>query len=123
MSKIAIIACVKEKHQTAMPAIDLYCSDEFKKWLLHAKQLQPDTIYILSGKYGLILPETIIEPYDLNLNEADESYHLSWSREVIQKLEQHHDLKNDQFIFYTNKHYAEHLLPLMNKFEFPFINE
>jgi hypothetical protein len=119
MAKIALIACVKKKLLVPSPAIELYNSTDFRSWVELANQTPVDAIYILSGKYGLLLPEQIIEPYDFNLNEANENYHSKWSAQVLIQLRERHNLEKDHFIFYTNHRYAELLISELNSFEFP----
>jgi len=64
--KIAIINCVNSKHQTAMPAGDLYTSISFRAKKAFVEKAY-DKWYIFSLKYGIISPDTIIEPYNISL--------------------------------------------------------
>jgi hypothetical protein len=64
--KVAIINCVNQKHQTATLAKDLYTSISFraKRAFVEAKY---DKWFIFSLKYGIIEPNTIVEPYNISL--------------------------------------------------------
>ncbi len=64
---IALVSCVKKKRAARCPAQDLYDSDLFRKMRCYAKQ-HSDRWFILSAKYGLLSPETEIEPYEQTLN-------------------------------------------------------
>ena len=68
--KIAVINCVNLKHQTAMPAGDLYTSISFKAKKTFVEKAY-DKWYIFSLKYGIISPDTIIEPYNVSLSTTD----------------------------------------------------
>ena len=64
--KIAIINCVNQKQQIATSAKDLYTSISFraKRAFVEAKY---DKWFIFSLKYGIIEPDTTIEPYNISL--------------------------------------------------------
>ena len=64
--KIAIINCVNSKHSTAMPAGNLYTSISFRAKKAFVEKAY-DKWYIFSLKYGIISPDTIIEPYNITL--------------------------------------------------------
>ena len=118
MRKVALVACVKEKLAYAEKARNIYQSKEFKNWLEWANH--QDAFYILSGKYGLLLPDEVIEPYDFNLNEASKEYREMWSERVIQKLSSLEDLKETHFSLLCNDVYAQGILPHIPHWEMPF---
>ena len=62
-NKLIIIGCSALKLKHAAPAKDLYTGPIFKKLFNLANRIGGD-IYILSSLHGLILPDTIIEPYE-----------------------------------------------------------
>jgi hypothetical protein len=68
MPTIALVACVSKKNTTPMPARDLYISAWFRKASMYAARVA-DRWYILSAKYGLVAPDTMIKPYDETLNK------------------------------------------------------
>jgi cytoplasmic iron level regulating protein YaaA (DUF328/UPF0246 family) len=118
MRKVALIACTKEKESNSCAAISMY-QGEFKNWLKHAQQLNLDQIYILSGKFGLLLPDELIEPYDFNLNLSDREYYLNWNERVIKKLKELENLEETLFYMFTNHHYASEMIKEMSHYEFP----
>ena len=80
MTKIAIVQCGAMK--LSMPrmdqcrAEDLYISDLFKKSLAHAyKTVGRRNTYIISSKYGLIRPWTIVRPYEQNDGDFQIEYY------------------------------------------------
>ena len=60
--KIAILNCVNKKHEIKQQAQDLYYGISWDAKSAFVKT-RYDKWYILSAKYGLIEPTTIIEPY------------------------------------------------------------
>ena len=119
MKKIVLISCVSQKRTHQSKAKDLYISALFKKNLAYARRLNPDVIYILSAKYGLLDLETEIDPYNLTLNTMSAGQIRSWADKVLQQLSQVADLNNDHFIFLAGMKYRKYLLPHLRSFEVP----
>ena len=67
MSKVILISCVSLKRNVKCEAQYLYISPLFVKSLQYAKLQNPDKIFILSAKYGLVKCDDIIEPYNVTL--------------------------------------------------------
>ena len=67
-NQIVLISCVSQKLSHRAKAKDLYVSTLFRLNLKYAKILNPDAIYILSAKHGLLSLEQEIEPYEQTLN-------------------------------------------------------
>jgi endonuclease III len=119
IKKIILIACVKTKRETPSKAIDLYISPLFKKSLEYAQLLNPDKIYVLSAKYGLVSSEEVIEPYELTLNNMPTSEIKKWSKRVLDQLSSVTDLKNDNFIILAGQNYRKYLIPHIKHYEIP----
>lgn len=66
MTTIGLVACGKGKTDHPAPAAALYNGTHFRKASAYGRD-HYDRWAILSAKHGLILPETVIEPYDLSL--------------------------------------------------------
>ena len=79
--RICLIACRKEKLPHAAPAKDLYQSLQFKKSRRWAEATF-DRWYIVSGKYGFVDPEEVLDPYDLALQRVPKAERLKWSERV-----------------------------------------
>lgn len=88
----------------------MYIGEAFKLWVDDAQAKKVNAIYILSGKYGLLLPDEIIEPYDVNLNEASDDERKLWAIKVIDRLKEFEELTSVQAGLYCNAQYAEFLL-------------
>ncbi len=116
--RVHLITCVKEKKDVPSSASSLYKGALFKK-ILAIAQLESDTFYILSGKYGLLNPDAIIKPYDVNLNDMTIDYQNKWSESVLLDLKKKCDLVNDHFVIYCSKTYYKNLVPYMSSYEVP----
>jgi hypothetical protein len=119
MKKIVLISCVSQKRAYRSKAKDLYISALFKKNLAYAWQLNPDAIFILSAKYGLVDLDAEIEPYDLTLNTMPAMEIRNWAEKVLQQLRQVADIRNDHFIFLAGMKYRKYLLPHLASYEIP----
>ena len=120
MRKVALVACVKDKLDIPSKAIELYNNDAFSSWIKDAQSKDVEQIYILSGKYGLLLPEEIIEPYDLNLNTQTDKYQIEWYRTVLNRLKQLEDLNSTHFILYTSETYYKGFIHVLKSYEIPY---
>ena len=111
MTKIALIGCTSKKQDYECPAIEMYTkSNYFNLKLDYCRKINVDKIYILSAKYGLLEPETIIKPYDLHLGKTSKDYRLNWSENVLKNLKGKTDLENDEFIILAGNDYMKYLL-------------
>ena len=119
MRHIILIACCKRKAKEKLPASKLYQGDLFCKSLAYAKGVHPNSIYILSAKYGLVGLEDEIEPYDTTLNTMPALERRDWSRRVLKALGTVADLHTDLFTILAGKRYREGLVSHMSKVDIP----
>jgi len=108
---IVLVACVKEKANTALPAKDLYISGWFKKAAAAAQVLGPSW-FILSTKHGLLNPDTIVEPYQKAFRDMDDAERKYWAENVFRQLQQVLTA-GDTLVFLADKDYYEILLELL----------
>ena len=73
--------CSADKTCRPTRAADLYSSQRFQADRAYAEH-NFDTWYILSGKHGLLSPETVVEPYDFDLNRQTPEYRHQWAVRV-----------------------------------------
>jgi cytoplasmic iron level regulating protein YaaA (DUF328/UPF0246 family) len=119
MVKIVLVSCVKKKLPYKAKARDLYISTLFKYSLDYAESLNPDKIFILSAKYGLVDPEVEIEPYDKCLINMSSKETKEWADRVIDQIKKEADLKEDEFIFLAGEKYRKYLLPHISNYQIP----
>ena len=80
---------------------------KLKKHLQYAQSLQPDKIFILSAKYGLLDLNEEIEPYNETLNKKSDKEIKLWAKNVLERLKQEADLEKDEFIFLAGEKYRK----------------
>ncbi|NTG63003.1 DUF6884 domain-containing protein [Rhizobium rhizogenes] len=69
MRRISLVMCSRSKRPARSAARDLYNSPRYLRDRAAAEATRDDWL-ILSGKYGLVDPDCVIEPYDFDLNAA-----------------------------------------------------
>lgn len=115
-----MIACVSKKASKRQTAEKLYLSDLFKKELCYAREIiQPDDIFILSAKHGLVKLSEELDPYDLTLNTMLSKERKAWAEKVLADLKREADFNNDQFVFLAGNKYRQYLLPVLKQYEIP----
>lgn len=117
--KIVLISCASKKLPERAKAKDLYVSQLFKLNLRYACSLNPDRIFILSAKYGLLNPDEEISPYNETLNTKSKQEIKLWADEVLKKLKNVGDLERDEFIFLAGERYRKYLVPNIKNYKIP----
>ena len=111
MKKIVLISCGKEKLGQRAEAGKMYTGDLFTRSLKYAeKKLNPNKLFILSAKYGLLKLYKVIEPYDMTLNNMRVTEKRRWANKVLQQLRTQTNLNNDYFVFLAGKNYRDLLI-------------
>jgi len=88
----------------------MYQSDWFLKASAYARH-HADRWYILSAKYGLLAPETVIEPYDKTLAMGmSTTERENWSEEVYRDLLRV-TTSDDKLVILAGQKYRDHLIP------------
>ena len=122
MKKIILISCVSKKINQKTIAQNLYISTLFQKNLQYAKSLNPDKIFVLSAKYGLLKLDEEVEPYDKTLNKM-RSYEIKeWANSVLSQLQKVVDLNKDEFVFLAGNNYRKFLLPGIKNYKIPMLD-
>ena len=119
MAKVVLISCVNKKLKHKSKVQDLYISPLFKKNLKYAKSLNPDKIFILSAKYGLLSLNEEINPYDRTLNKMRSKEIKEWANSALNQLKKSTDIENDEFIFLAGDNYRKFLLPHIKYYKIP----
>ncbi len=119
MAKIILISCVSKKQTVKAKAKDIYISPLFKLNLAYANSLNPDKIFILSAKYGLLNLEQDIEPYNLTLNNLKDKEIKIWADKVLEQLKKETDLEKDEIIFLAGEKYRKYLIPNIKNYNIP----
>jgi len=71
-----------------------------------------DKAAILSAKYGFLLPDDRIEPYDLTLKNMSVGERRAWADRVFRQMKNRLPLdKIDEVFFHAGRAYREFLIP------------
>ncbi len=119
MKTIVLISCVSKKLACRAKARDIYVSPLFRLNLAYGRSLQPDAIYVLSAKHGLLALEDEIAPYDLTLNTMGTGQVRVWAAGVVAQLSAVGDLERDRFVFLAGDKYRKFLIPRLTHYEVP----
>lgn len=117
--RIVLISCVSKKLAGPAKARDLYISTLFKLSLKYAEKLAPDTIFILSAKYGLLALNQEIEPYEQTLNKMPVHEVKVWADRVVEQIRAVVSIGDTEFIFLAGEKYRKHLLPHLADYRIP----
>lgn len=110
-SHIILISCVKKKKTSKDKAKYLYISSLFQKYWQFAQILNPDKIFILSAKHGLLDPEQVIEPYDESLNTMNTANKKIWANNVLNQMRDFGlNIEQDEFTILAGKNYRQYLI-------------
>ena len=94
MTAIGFVSCVSQKRDRPCAAQDMYISPLFKK-SRHLIELRTSRLFILSAKYGLLVPTQVIEPYEVTLKNMKRQQIDDWAalvRHQVQAIAYDHDL-------------------------------
>lgn len=89
----------------------IYISPLFKKSYSFCRN-NYDKIYILSAKYGVLDPETIIENYDLTLSNFSVKDRKEWAMKCITQLDEI-ITPDDEIYWFAGIHYRKYLADLL----------
>ena len=116
---VVLIQCVGKKKPRKCKAKDLYDSTWFRYALSYVQSLNPDKVFILSAKYGLVDPEEEIEPYDETLNNKSVSEIRAWAAKLLASLQERTDVAKDTFIILAGEKYRTYLADYLANLDIP----
>ena len=113
MKYVFLVSCVKKKQKRRAPAKELYCSDLFKK----SRKLAEATKcpwFIVSAKYHLLHPDTIISPYEKTLKKMYKKERKDWAEKVRKQMLEELP-RAEAIVLLTSKPYYEFLMPYLQE--------
>jgi hypothetical protein len=111
MNTTFLISCSSKKLDYPCEAQDLYASPLFTLSLQYAKQQQPEHIFILSAKHGLVALDQILEPYNQTLNDMPLTQISEWADSVHVQLKRSVNLNETTITLLAGERYTRFLLP------------
>ena len=117
--KIILISCVSQKLSQCSKAKDLYISTLFKLNRKYSEKLNPDKIFVLSAKYGLLDMEKEIEPYEQTLSNMPIKEVKLWASHVVNQLKEIGSLNEMEVTFLAGEKYRKFLIPHLSNYTVP----
>mgnify|MGYP004512993149 CR=1 FL=1 len=109
-SVILLVSCGRRKSSVPCQAKEMYNSFRFQQIKTIAENLNLKW-YIMSAKYGLLNPESVIEPYDMCLTQCSDEYQQKWAQCIVSKFVGLD--KNTTFAVIANDDYSRNIVPLL----------
>lgn len=117
--RIVLISCVRQKLPHRAKVKDIYVSTLFKLSLKYAQKLQPDGIFVLSAKHGLLPLEKVIEPYEETLKSKPAGEIEIWVSRVLDQIKAICSIDQTEFILLAGDRYRKYLLPHIKHCKIP----
>lgn len=111
-----IIGCGKSKGSTALPACELYASPRFRSSRLLAEKIGSD-YFILSGKHGLMEPNRVVDPYDVNISNESVSDRLKWADIVLREMRI--NCRERKITILAEEDYTQTIMSVNNEHPYP----
>lgn len=111
--KVFLVSCVGQKLTRPAPAAELYTSPWFTKARQRIREAGHPW-FILSAKYGLLSPDSVIAPYEQTLRKLPASDRRAWALRVMQQFKT--DLTSaDEVVILAGLSYRENLLECLHQ--------
>ncbi len=116
--KVALIGCSARKLHVPEVARKLYQGALFQKSVAWAES--HDMPWgVLSAKYDLVLPDTVIEPYDLTLRDLPRDIREAWGKTTGEAIEG--AWPDATFVFLAGEYYKLAVAKFEERVEFPLL--
>ena len=110
--RLGLVSCTKSKQSYQCQAGTMYLPSALFRKAYDYSRRHYDSVGILSAKYGLLLPEEVIDPYELTLNRMGVTQRKRWADKVLNQIEEKIGLGNIREVyFHTGNKYREFLIP------------
>jgi len=111
---LGLISCTKSKQNRRCKASEMYAPSPLFRSAYNYATKNYDAVAILSAKYGLLLPDDEIEPYELTLKNMTKQERKKWAEKVADQLKERTGLqKTSECFFHAGKEYREFLIPIL----------
>ena len=113
MGTVYLVSCVGQKRSQPAAARDLYRSAWFMKARSYV-EASGRPWFILSAEYGLVAPDTVIEPYEKTLNTMGVAARREWAAMVARQLCEE-VRRADRIVVLAGARYREFLMPVLSR--------
>jgi len=119
MKHIVLVTCGAKKKPGRSIARDLYIGPYYRACMDYAAALQPDHIFILSAKYGLLDPDRKIDFYNETLNDKGVAERREWARRVLDQIRRRFGTKKVEYTILAGEAYWRYLIDELGYVKLP----
>lgn len=119
-TKIGLLATARKKLPHPARVIEFYNSPLFRKSLQYGLQ-HYERLYFYNAKDGLLLPERIMEPYNVSIKSFTPSEKRQWAHSVINELHGYESASECKVFLHGGYVYRKFLQPELEQFGFEFV--
>lgn len=101
---VAVVSCASEKRNYPSPARLLYKGTLFRLQSEWAERNCNQWV-IISALHGIVWPDTVVAPYDLQIKDLTEEDRLQWGAKVRKSLSR--IAKGSEFLFMSSRLYFD----------------
>ena len=111
---LGLISCTKSKQSYSCQAKEMYQASGLFRRAYDYCTRHYDYVAILSAKYGLLLPDEKIDPYDLTLKSMSDSEQMKWAERVLAQLNSKLPMREiSKVFFHAGLAYRTHLTRML----------
>lgn len=107
LMRIGLVACCSIKRESPSVAKDLYISPLFVKSRAYVEKVC-DGWAILSARHGLVMPDTIISPYDETLSQKSTYERCVWAHRTAEQIKDQWGV-DAAYVALAGQHYLYYL--------------
>ena len=107
--RVGLIGCSASKLDRSAPARELYTGELFKVSVAWLEHFHVPEWGILSAKHGLVMPEQVIEPYDVCLARLPAEERKAWAKRTGEQIGKRWGKYSTIFIVIAGAEYREAL--------------
>lgn len=115
--KVGLLATARKKSTKSAPVTEFYQSPLFQKTLEYASH-HYDRMYFYNAKDGLLLPEDIMDPYDVSIKTFSHHQREEWAQKVIEQFSEYETSTDILVCLHGGSVYRKHLEPQLNRFNY-----
>lgn len=116
-ANVGLLATARKKSRHPAPVIEFYNSPLFRKSVQYARQ-HYDRLYFYNAKDGLLLPKTMMAPYDVSIKNFTVKEKRSWAHTVIRELQNHEDPQGCEIFLHGGYVYRKFLQPELESYNY-----
>ena len=117
IEKVGLLATARKKSTKSAPVTEFYQSPLFQKTLQYASN-HYDRMYFYNAKDGLLLPDDIMDPYDVSIKTFTHYQREEWAQKVIEQFYQYEPSTNITVCLHGGSVYRKHLEPQLKNYDY-----